>query len=369
MKHAPTAHTPMKKKKKNPRGLFERPAGSGVWWINYYVDGHQHREKVGTITNAKALYGKRKEDARAGRKLPDLRNSKFVSVSELIDDVLEYVSDHKDRRSYISKAEIVRKEFGATKADDLKPQVLSRWLKKKTNTPATHNRYKAFVSLCYRVGNSNEKVNVNPAKKVRPRREGEGRQRYYKPDEYSRLLEAVRNLFPEHAAEFIVSVHTGMRLSEQYTITWSQVHLDRREIRLLKTKNGSSRTVSLNSDAVNALRSVQHKGQCPNNRVFPRDGSTFDNRSWLNPCYEEAKVEDATWHSARHTFCSWLALQGASAHEIMAAAGHKTLSVSARYTHLNPKHTQSVVERISTIQPVNMKHAPLHAPDTLNGRS
>ena len=31
-----------------------------------------------------------------------------------------------------------------------------------------------------------------------------------------------------------------------------------------------------------------------------------------------------------------------------AAAGHKTLSVSARYTHLNPKHTQSVVDRISS---------------------
>jgi hypothetical protein len=36
----------MMRKKKNPRGLFERPPGSGVWWINYYVKGKQHREKV-----------------------------------------------------------------------------------------------------------------------------------------------------------------------------------------------------------------------------------------------------------------------------------------------------------------------------------
>jgi integrase len=355
-------------KKKNPRGLFERPPGSGCWWINYYVDGKQHREKVGTITNAKKLYGKRKEDARVGRKLPELRNSKFVSLSELIDDVLEYVADHKDKRNYISKAKIVRTVLGSTPAVALKPQELSRWLKDNTKTPGTHNRYKAFISLCYRVGNTNEKVDVNPAKKVRPRPEEEGRQRYYSHDEYNRLLEVIQRRSPEHVAEFIVSVHTGMRLGEQYTITWSQVHLDRREIRLYKTKNGSSRTVSLNADAVAALRSAQRPGRRPKDRVFPREGANFDTRSWLRPSLEEAKIEDAVHHTARHTFCSWLALKGASAHEIMAAAGHKTLSVSARYTHLNPKHTQSVVERISTIQSSNVEHAPEHAPKVFRDR-
>ncbi len=53
-----------------------------------------------------------------------------------------------------------------------------------------------------------------------------------------------------------MSVHTGMRLSEQYTCTWSQVHLDRRTIELTKTKNGSARTVHLNSDAVEAIESL-----------------------------------------------------------------------------------------------------------------
>jgi site-specific recombinase XerD len=54
------------------------------------------------------------------------------------------------------------------------------------------------------------------------------------------------------------------------------------------------------------------------------------------PCLEGAQINGAVHHTTRHTFCSWLALKGASAHEIMAAAGHKTLSISARYTHLNP---------------------------------
>lgn len=347
------------KKKKLPRGVFERPKGSGVYWINFYQDGKQHREKAGTITAAKSLYQKRKADDRAGKKLPTLRNTRFVTIGELIDEVLVYVEDHKSKRDYITKAEIVKKELGALSAANFKPNELSKWLREHTKTAATHNRYKAFISLCYRVGNANDKVDVNPAKKVRPRKEAAGRMRFYSHEEYKTLLSVIRKKFPEHEAEFIIAVHTGMRLTEQYTCTWSQVNFDRREITLHETKNGSGRKVHLNDDAIAALRSLQRSKQRPSDPVFPRQGVTFDTRSWLKPCLEEAKIAGAVHHTARHTFCSWLAEKGASAHEIMAAAGHKTLAVSARYTHLNPKHTQSVVDRIATETP---EHAPLHAP-------
>jgi integrase len=155
--------------------------------------------------------------------------------------------------------------------------------------------------------------------------------------------------FPEHLAEFIVSVHTGMRLSEQYSSTWSQVHFDRRTIELTKTKNGSARTVHLNSDAVAAIQSVKHPLHKPSDPVFPREGvkGRFDTRSWFQPCLEEAEITGYVWHANRHTFCSWLAMAGASIKEIQEAAGHKTITMSARYSHLSPAHKLSVVERIA----------------------
>jgi hypothetical protein len=60
----------MKKEAEKVRGLFERPPESGVWWINYYVNGKQHREKAGRRSDAVALYQKRKEDIRRKLKLP-----------------------------------------------------------------------------------------------------------------------------------------------------------------------------------------------------------------------------------------------------------------------------------------------------------
>jgi hypothetical protein len=66
------------------------------------------------------------------------------------------------------------------------------------------------------------------------------------------------------------------------------VFLDKREIRLTKTKNGSHKTVQLNADAVTAIRSLQRPDQRSKDPVLPREGPTFDNRSWLNPCFEDA---------------------------------------------------------------------------------
>jgi len=93
------------------RGVYEKPEGSGIWWIHYYAAGKRHREKVGRKSDAMKLYQSRKADATAGRKLPELRDSKVMRFSELIDDALEFVADHKDRRSYISKARLSAKRL------------------------------------------------------------------------------------------------------------------------------------------------------------------------------------------------------------------------------------------------------------------
>jgi integrase len=335
------------KKPKNPRGLFERPLGSGVWWINYYVKGKQHREKVGRKSDAIKLYGVRKADATVGRKMPELRATKAVSLSDLIDDVLEYVAHHKDLRNYTSKAAIVRKALGVMPAADIKPQDIERWLRSHCKSAATWNRYRAFFSLCYRRGLKHEKVHSNPAREVDHRKEPQGRARYLTEDEYRRLHKIISRRFPEHVAEFVVSVKTGMRLTEQYTCRWSQIHLDRRTIELTKTKNGSDRTVHLNADAVAAIRSLRSKGQKGSDPVFTSQNANFDTASWFKPCLKEAKITGYLWHGNRHTFCSWLAMAGASTKDIQEAAGHKTITMAARYSHLSPAHNRSVVDLIT----------------------
>lgn len=334
-----------KREKVKHRGLFERPPGSGVWWVNYYENGKQRREKVGSKSAAIDLYRSRKDAIREGRKLPQLRSTRFISLAELIDDALEYVKGHKDLRNYESKAVIVKKALGARPAAEILPLDIERFLNGHCKTNGTYNRYRAFISLCYRQGLRNRKVTSNPARDTISKKESSGRYRFLDREEYNLLLDAIRKLFPEHVGEFIFSVHTGMRLSEQYTMTWSQVDLDRKEIHLSKTKNGHERDVHLNADALAVLKSLK-RGKAKE-AVFPREGATFDTRSWFRPSMAEAGIEGYVWHCNRHTFCSWLAMAGATIKEIQEAAGHRSITMSARYSHLSPKHKASVVDRIA----------------------
>ena len=139
------------------------------------------------------------------------------------------------------------------------------------------------------------------------------------------------------------------RLSEQFTLEWGSVDFDRREIRLNETKNGSGRTIPMNSACVAALRSLQKRTHTKADRVFrPVRGEPLDNpRAWFESVLEDAKVKDFRWHDLRHTFCSRLAMAGVDIRTIAQLAGHKTLAMAMRYSHLSPSHNLSAIERLT----------------------
>jgi len=110
-----------------------------------------------------------------------------------------------------------------------------------------------LFSLIFREALRNGKVAGNPARLVRLRRQNNGRIRFLTDDEERRLRKAITKQFPEHLPELTISLGTGMRLSEQYTLTREQIDFARKEILLEQTKNGSARTDPMNRDVVQAF--------------------------------------------------------------------------------------------------------------------
>ena len=336
------------KEQEKVRGIFERPAGSGCWWVNYYVNGKQHREKAGRRSDAVALYQKRKADSRRKLKLPELVPGNVVTFGHLSAMAVEHAQTHlKTSRDYVTRDVILSEPFGARRADSITPQEIDHYLTQHCQTAATANRYRSYISLAYRLGMENGKVVSNPARLVRLRKEQNARLRYLTREEYDTLLNIVQRDNPDQVPAFIVSVYTGMRFGEQYSLMWKQLDLKRKKIRLEKTKNGSQRDVPLNSVALDAIKKQQ--ATVPHgtgDMVFPRPGPSSDCRWWFEPALVEAKITYYTWHSNRHTFCSWLALAGLSIKEIQVLAGHKSITMSARYSHLSPEASESASERL-----------------------
>jgi integrase len=308
---------------------------------------------VGRKSDAIALYQKRKAEALKDRKLPELKRGDVVTLAELMADAVEYAKIHlRTSRDYVSREKIAQPDLGSRPAAEVTPQELDRWISKHCHTPATANRYRSFFSLCFREGQRNSKVDANPARLVRLRHEENARLRFLSREEYDKLAAIILRDYPEQFPAFVVSVFTGMRFSEQFSLVWSQVDFDRRMMRLTKTKNRSARNVPINSATLAALESqrdlVSHK---PSEAVFPLPGRSSDCRWWFKPALKKAGITGYTWHSNRHTFCSWLAMAGVSIKEIQALAGHKSITMSARYARLSPDVTASASERLVISQP------------------
>jgi integrase len=338
----------MKKEEKKVRGVYEHPEGSGVWWVQYFAEGKRHREKAGRKSDAIALYQKRKADARRGIKLPELVPGNVITFGDLSTMAVRHAEMHlKTIHDYKAKDLALRDPFGNRPAAEVTPQEIDQFLTRHCKTPATANRYRAYISLAYRLGMENGKVQSNPARLVRMRTENNARLRFLSRDEYKKVLAIIARDNPDQVPALIVSVYTGMRWGEQFSLTWEQVDLRRKMIRLTTTKNGSARNVPLNSVALDALKTQQAKvPHTPGDAVFPRPGPSSDCRWWLIPALVEAKIADYTWHNNRHTFCSWLAMAGVSTKEIQVLAGHKTITMAARYAHLSPEATASASERL-----------------------
>ena len=84
--------------------------------------------------------------------------------------------------------------------------------------------------------------------------------------EEKRLRAAIERRFAEFLPHLLLSIHTGMRMSEQYCMRWDQVDFDRRQLHLIRTKNGDSRTIPLNAFA----REMLGKGRGDGSRLCPK---------------------------------------------------------------------------------------------------
>lgn len=352
---------------KKIRGVFEKVSGSGVWWIQYFdTDGRRRREKVGTRGNAIDLVRKRKNEALAGKKLPEKLRARAVTFQQIADAALEYSRTEKGSHQHdVYRMAPLSERFGQRPAENILPEEFEGWLNDQAEerewSVATKNRYTALLKLTYRLAEKNRKVKVNPARFLRMPKEDNARVRYlnqHKPlptkveylkdceTEEDRLRAVIRTKYPNHLLEFEIALATGMRRSEMYRATWPNVDLEHNILTVPRSKHGETRHVTLNSSAKTMLEFLKEKS-AGSEYVFlsmrNREPLT-GNRHWFEDAVKNAGVKDFTWHCLRHTFGSRLASRGIDLRKIQELMGHKTLTVTVRYTHLSQPDLLAAVE-------------------------
>jgi integrase len=337
----------MPRKREKLRGIYEDPKGSNVWWIQYFdLQRKRRREKIGRREAAINLLAIRRSEKLEGRKLPPPRQANFFRT--LCVDALEHSRAENTSKSTHElglKINELLPVFGDRIAEEITKQEIVRWLTDQAEErgwkPSSRNRWQAALSLIFRVGIDNEKTTKNPAAGIKRKTENNDKVRFLSDEEERTLLRATDPRFHSH---LLLSVHTGIRMSEQYSLKWSQIDFERRQIYLPRTKNGDPRDVPLNGTAISALERLRKESD--GSQVFPNAESP---RGWFLSAVERADLKDYTWHCNRHTFASRLVMAGVDLHTVGELLGHRTAQMTKRYAHLSVNHKHAAVERISAV--------------------
>ncbi len=190
-------------------------------------------------------------------------------------------------------------------------------------------------------------------------KEPEGRLRWITRAEANSLIrEGERDPKSPHLADFIrLALNTGCRKNELLTLEWDRVDLKANRLYLggMHTKSGKRRIIPLNDEARKALsgRSLFRAEYCPDSPwVFAHkngDQVKYMQRGFKAAC-DRAGILDFHVHDMRHTFASWLVMNGVPLLEVKELLGHSTIEMTERYAHLAPdNHVRaiSVLDQLS----------------------
>ncbi len=136
---------------------------------------------------------------------------------------------------------------------------------------------------------------------------------------------------------FVISVESGIRRGEAFSLTWSDVDLKARKltVRGEVAKSSQSRVVPLTTRAHAILSDWQAQGE-GTGLVWPSriGGDRLKNidGAWRQLC-KDAGITGLRWHDLRHTFGSRAALAGVPMVVLKALMGHSVITTTMRYAH------------------------------------
>jgi integrase len=177
---------------------------------------------------------------------------------------------------------------------------------------------------------------TNPVPFVKKPPSPQGRNKSLTNDELERLFKACTprvkngNIWVLPIVKFALA--SAMRRGEILGLHWQDIDFQKRTAHIPLTKNGTSRTVPLSSEALEILRSLPRS---LDGRVFPINGPN------LSVIFDKARriamLDDFHFHDLRHMAITRMAEKLPNVIELSAVSGHRSLAMLKRYYHPNPE--------------------------------
>jgi len=186
------------------------------------------------------------------------------------------------------------------------------------------------------------------------------RKRFLSEYEADQLLKAL--LVPDKDTHdmALISLRTGMRAGEITSLRLQDLDLQHKIINIPDTKNDESREAYMRNQIYEMLKERCKSLNGRSELIFKnRKGTEFlkiprifghtVNALGYNRGIDDPR-QKIVFHSLRHTFASWLCLQGIPLITVKELMGHKRIEMTERYSHLLPGHKRQAIADLEAAQ-------------------
>jgi integrase len=326
----------------------------GTYWINFVDgEGRRHRQRIGTDRKIAETVLKAKEGAATLKIHVGVSEDDRISFADFADKWMERMAATWTPETLEGRKYIVERTFKpffrgalrsitAAQVEDFRAERI-----RAERAPATVNNevmiLKCMLTAAVEWGllTQNALHNTKTGKPAIKRlKVNETEARYLRAEEIDAVLAAVksgrsrkRNIY--HAF-ILLALNTGCRRGELMKLTRKHINLAEGTLTFPQTKNGRVRVVALNETALAALRSLPNllgdaKGD---ERLFVGFSEDTISRQFALAA-KRCGIDDAHFHTTRHTFASHQALAGATPRILAEQLGHADLRMSMRYQHVS----------------------------------
>ena len=359
-------------KAKERDGVFQRIDRSG-WWVSYVdASGKRKKEKVTAYTRTQAMTALSQIKTRIEtERILGVKSASEITTADLLKRFKTRQKAHLRPTTFVRLDGILETLKAAlpTLAKEITRRTVADYILERSETVSAGTVAKEFATLRHALQvavDEWELLIVNPAQGAKLPKQSEGRTRYLSPTEFKAALEAAPDWMRGPMA---LAAFTGMRRGEILGLCWKDVDLANNRLYLLETKNGTLGVVPLNALAVQVLKSLP-VGQ-PAELLFPEvDAAKLS--VYTKRVFKSLGIEDASFHSLRHTAASWLVMEGVDLYAVGRILRHKSPRMTQRYAHLSPGFMAAAVNKLDGVfagsLPAPREHISALAGDSVPSR-
>ncbi|HET7104278.1 MAG TPA: tyrosine-type recombinase/integrase [Terracidiphilus sp.] len=335
-------------KAKERDGVFQRKDRSG-WWVSYVdASGKRKKEKVTAFTRTQAMTALAQIKTRIEREsILGVKSASEITTADMLKRFKAHQKAHLRPTTFVRLDGILETLKAALPAlaKEITRRTVADYILERSETVSAGTVAKEFATLRHalQLAVEWELLTTNPAQGAKLPKMPQGRTRYLSPSELKTALEAAPDWMRLPLA---LAAFTGMRRGELLSLRWTDVDLENRRLYLRETKNGSLRVLPLNELAFRLLAGLPQSA--PADLVLAGvDGAKLS--VYTRRLFQSLGIQDASFHSLRHTAASWLVMQGVDLYAVGQLLGHRTPRMTQRYAHLSPQFMAGAVEKLDKV--------------------